>query len=176
MKEEEKLENVLFPKAVDFNNNIQNSNLIEQYKIFVESSERLVARRQTINTFFLTLNSLLLTGLGLTLREIINMQGWLVLVVVPIGAAGILICILWRRLVLSYKQLNTCKFNIIDILENYLPASLFKAEWVALGEGKDDKKYRPSTKIEMAIPIVFIVVYFLFIATSIILFSINYFK
>ena len=176
MNEEEKLKQVLFPKNVDFDNNIQNSNLVEQYKIFVESSERLVTRRQTVNTFFLTLNSLLLTGLGLTLREIIKMQEWVVLVIVPIGIAGILMCILWRRLVLSFKQLNTCKFNIIDILEQYLPASLFKAEWAALGEGKDDKKYRPSTKIEMSIPIVFIVIHSLFIGTSLILFLLNYLK
>ena len=31
---------------------------MEQYKLFVETSERLVARRQVVNTFFLSVNAL----------------------------------------------------------------------------------------------------------------------
>ena len=43
--------------------------LIEQYKLFVDTSERLVARRQVVNTFFLSANALALSGLGLIAKE-----------------------------------------------------------------------------------------------------------
>ena len=43
--------------------------LLEQYKLFVGTSEALVLRRQNVNTFFLSVNSILLAGEGLLLRE-----------------------------------------------------------------------------------------------------------
>lgn len=43
--------------------------LFEQYKLFVETSERLVARRQVVNTFFLSANALALSALGLIAKE-----------------------------------------------------------------------------------------------------------
>lgn len=50
---------------VDDNDNT----LLEQYKLFVGTSEALVLRRQNVNTFFLSVNSILLAGEGLLLRE-----------------------------------------------------------------------------------------------------------
>ena len=68
-------------------------------------------------------------------------------------------CVSWRRLVRSYAQLNTGKFFVIDRIENCLPAALFRAEWKALGEGRDKQKYRSFTKTEATVPIVFVALY-----------------
>ena len=43
--------------------------LLEQYKLFVETSERLVARRQIVNTFFLSVNALVLSALALIAKD-----------------------------------------------------------------------------------------------------------
>ena len=43
--------------------------LLEQYKTFVGTSEALVLRRQNVNTFFLSVNCILLAGEGLLLLE-----------------------------------------------------------------------------------------------------------
>ena len=43
---------------------------MEQYRLFVDTSERLVARRQVVNTFFLSVNTLALPALGLVAREV----------------------------------------------------------------------------------------------------------
>ena len=43
--------------------------LLAQYRLFVETSEALVLRRQGVNTFFLSVNSLVLAGAGLLLRR-----------------------------------------------------------------------------------------------------------
>jgi len=155
---EPELEAILYPKGTQFDERNQLSLLLEEYKLFVDTSEKLVARRQTVNTFFLSVNALLLSAVGLIAKEVITMRIALV-GVVAIALSGILLCMAWRRLVHSYGQLNTGKFAVIHLLERYLPAALFKAEWKALGEGKDKKKYTPFTKTEATIPIVFIVLY-----------------
>ena len=43
--------------------------LFEQYKLFVATSERLVARRQLVNTFFLSANALALSALGVIAKR-----------------------------------------------------------------------------------------------------------
>ena len=75
-----------------------------------------------------------------------------------IPMTGILVSVVWFRLVKSYKDLNTTKFIVIHELEAYLPAALFKHEWAVCGHG-DPKKYRPLTHTEQWIPVVFVVFY-----------------
>ena len=132
--------------------------LLEQYKLFVESSERLVARRQIVNTFFLTANALALSALGLIAKEA-SQSPLISLGIIAIAGAALLLCVAWKRLVRSYRQLNAGKFAVIDRLEERLPAALFRAEWVALGRGEDPKTYRPFTATEEAVSRIFIVVH-----------------
>jgi hypothetical protein len=165
ISEENDLKTILFPKGTQFDERNQLSLLLEQYKLFVDTEEKLVARRQNVNTFFLSLNTLLLAALGIVAKEAIKMQ--LALIgVLAISLAGFLLCIAWYKLVHSYRQLNAGKFAIIHLLEEYLPAALFKAEWIALGEGRDKKKYTPFTKTEAIIPFVFVALYVLSIIVS----------
>ena len=101
---------------------------------------------------------MLLSAAGVVIAEVITKSpaGWSL---IAIGLAGILLSIAWRKLVHSYRQLNAGKFEGIHLLEKYIPAALFKAEWMALSEGRDRKKYTPFTKTESLIPIVFILLY-----------------
>ena len=132
--------------------------LMEQYRLFVDTSERLVARRQVVNTFFLSANTLALSAVGLVANEV-DTAPLVPAAVVAICVAAIMLCIAWKRLVQSYAQLNRGKFDVIHCLESRLPASLFRAEWVALGEGEDPKRYRPFTRTEGVVPIIFIIIY-----------------
>lgn len=146
------LEDSLFPGGTPEDDAARRA-LLEQYRLFVETSERVVARRQTANTFFLSINSLLLVAVGILLREATGV------VVVALGsglvAAGIVACVAWRRMVTSFRQLNAAKFDIIHLLEEHLPAAMFKAEWDALGSGKKKSRYRPFTGTEAWMPWVF---------------------
>ncbi|MDE0226501.1 MAG: hypothetical protein OXP28_15415 [Gammaproteobacteria bacterium] len=131
---------------------------MEQYKLFVETSERLVARRQAVNTFFLSANALALSALGLIAKEA-SQSPLIGFGIIAIAAAAFLLCVAWKTLVGSYRQLNRGKFAVIDRLEERLPAALFRAEWVALGEGKDPKVYKPFTATEEAVSLIFMIVY-----------------
>lgn len=126
----------------------------ELYKVMVASSEALVARRQGVNTFFLSMNGLLLTAVGLFLKGggSPRLQAGGILVLAVAGAA---LCMAWRSLIISFGQLNTGKFKIINTMERSLAASIFAAEWEALSRGKDPKVYRSFTSREVFVPLSF---------------------
>ena len=128
--------------------------LLTQYRLFVETSEALVSRRQRVNTFFLSVNSIILAAAGLLMRGG-NSGGLESGVLVGLGVAGVTLCFVWYRSIVSLRQLNRGKFEVIHALERRLPVRTFTAEWVALGRGEDPTKYRPSTRAEAATPRVF---------------------
>jgi hypothetical protein len=131
--------------------------LLEQYKIYVEMADRISARRGLANTFFLTLNTAVFTVIGVFLQNKPQTASWL-LVFPLIALIGQ--CAAWFYLVRSYRQLNTAKYDVIGALEERLPASPYwRAEWTALGEGKDRSKYWPLTHLEQWVPIFFAATY-----------------
>ena len=156
--EQPDIESVLFPNGNNFEEHNRLSVFLEQYKLLVETSERLVARRQNVNTFFLSVNTFLLSAIGFAVGLVAKKDVQVVFALVGVGAvvfAGVSLCVAWQRLVKSYAQLNEGKFAVIHLMENHLPAAIFKAEWVALGEGKNPDKYRAFTKTERSIPKIF---------------------
>lgn len=132
--------------------------LLEQYKLFVDTSERLVARRQLVNTFFLSVNALVLTALALILKET-TVDYVSAIGIISVSVAAIVLCFAWRSLVRSYRQLNEGKFKVIRRLERELPAAVFHAEWVELGEGKNPVKYKPFTSTEKGVSLTFVGIY-----------------
>ncbi|MCY3858310.1 MAG: hypothetical protein OXG25_05310 [Gammaproteobacteria bacterium] len=158
------LDNVIFHGR----NSVDEQNvdvLLEQYKLFVDTSERLVARRQIVNTFFLSVNALVLSALALIAKEatdsVLTIVG-----VLTVSVAAIVLCFAWKLLVRSYAQLNRGKFAVIHRLERELPAALFSAEWVALERGKNPRTYKPFTTTEAFVSYIFIVIYLIvFIVT-----------
>jgi hypothetical protein len=136
--------------------------LLEQYKICVEMADRISARRQTANTFFLTLNTALLAFLGL----VVEGEGrttplpW----ALAISGAGLILCYAWYRLVASYRSLNSGKFKVIHAIEHRLRVAPFEAEWEALGRGKDASRHLPFTRVERRVPWIFAALYGAFAA------------
>jgi drug/metabolite transporter (DMT)-like permease len=131
--------------------------LLEQYKLYVEMADRVSARRSLTNTFFLTLNAAVFTLFGVFWQYRPQAgAGWLVFPV--IGLVGQ--CGSWYWLLRSYRQLNAAKYAVIGALETRLPTSMYwKAEWTALGEGRDPQRYLPLTHLEQWIPLLFGAVY-----------------
>ncbi|UUU23068.1 RipA family octameric membrane protein [Streptomyces sp. DSM 40750] len=132
--------------------------LFEQYKLCVETADRVSARRGAANTFFLSLNSAIATAMvgGLGPRPG-RVSVWLLL-------AGLLIlvgqCVAWYLMVRSYRQLNTAKWAVIGAFENRLPAYAYsRAEWTELGEGEDWRRYVPLTRLEQWVPPLFVAAY-----------------
>ena len=128
--------------------------VMEQYKIYVEMADRVSARRVQVNTFFLTVNTVLITAAGLEYDAgVTATPSWFLLF--PL-AALMAMSFTWWRIIKSFRQLNSAKFRVIGEFEGRLPASPYwAAEWKALGEGKNPDLYKPLTHVEHWVPIIF---------------------
>jgi len=147
----------LFSKNEKDYGNDYKEHLFEQYKLYVESIEKTSDRRQHANNYFITINTALISLIGLSFQIKIfeNLAG----VKAVLAFVGIIICIIFWYLIRSYKQLNTGKFDVIHKIEEHLPLALYKYEWEVLGKGEDNKKYYPFSHIELIIPWVFGIIY-----------------
>jgi len=133
------------------------AHILEQYKVYVEMADRISARRQSANNFFLSINTAVLAFLGIAGRlGFTNLRDFWAIIV---SISGIVLCYTWYRLIRSYRDLNTGKYTVIHCIEAHLPMAPYDAEWVAVGQGKDSKLYLPFTHIEIRIPWIFIGLY-----------------
>lgn len=129
------------------------SQIIEIYKAYLQMSDKISDRRQSANSYFLTINTVIV-GLISYMSfggAVKNYHPFYCL----ISIAGMVICYSWYRLIRSYKDLNSGKFKVVHEIEKQLPISPFDDEWEMLGRGRDKSKYLPFTKIEMRVPWIF---------------------
>jgi hypothetical protein len=133
--------------------------LFEQYKLAVEMADRVSARRMQANSFFLGVNTALVSIFSLLFKDTDLLPTGL-LGLAPVVAV-LLLCYVWWRIVKSYRQLNSGKYAVVLELEKLLPVAPYAAEWEALGRGKLPKKYLPLTHIETWVPIAFGFLYLL---------------
>jgi len=130
--------------------------LFEQYKLYVEMADRVSMRRMQANSFFAGVHTVLITAFTVLLKEKILSA---TLIGMTPFVAVLLMCFVWWRIVYSYRQLNSGKFKVIHALEQLLPSAPYDAEWVAMGEGRDPKRYRPLTHVENGVPLCFALLY-----------------
>ena len=131
--------------------------LVEQYRLYVDMADRVSARRAMTNTFFLTLNTAVFTAIGVLWKDRPSAPVWFL--VFPLIAV-VAQCLAWYFLVRSYRQLNGAKYVVVGALEERLPASPYwRAEWRAVGEGRDPARYWPFTHLEQWVPILFALTY-----------------
>ena len=131
---------------------------LEQYRIYLHVFNSTNERRQKSNEFFLGINTAIMAILGyIETKEVSHIP--MVFTLVPL--IGIALCYAWYQTICSYRQLNRAKFKVIHRLEHKLPADLFETEWNILGKGRDYKKYRPLSHIELSIPSIFVILYFI---------------
>lgn len=146
--------NVLFRKSAEEYGEKYRDHYLEIYKIYLKMADKISERRQSANSFFLTINTAivgLVSYLQIGQTEKAGSIFYLV-----IGVAGMIICYSWYRLILSYKHINSGKFKVLHLIEQNLPLAPYDTEWEMLGRGEDSKKYLPFTHIEIFVPWVFL--------------------
>ena len=126
-----------------------NADLLEQYKLYVQSAENVSARRVASSNYLLTLNAALVALYGFQSAGF-GENFWALLVPV----IGIPVSLLWLLIIKSHADLNRVKFVVIHEFEEHLPAAMFKYEWTLAEEGQG-KAYRAVTTIERRIPVLF---------------------
>ena len=134
--------------------------LLEQYKIFSESAEALVNRRQNMNSFYFSANTALITIAAsiFALSDVKSLISKLVLVL-AISVPGLLINFSWKNIIQSYYLNNKGKMKVLSLIERKLPSSLYDAEWKAMKNKYNNEHYVSFTDSEKKLPMVFIIFY-----------------
>jgi hypothetical protein len=140
----------------DYGHNYKD-HLLAQYQLYVENMEKISDRSQNANNYFITINTVLISFMGVLIQA--KMFEPIVWIKSLIAIVGIVICAVFWFLLRSYKQLNTGKFKVIHEIEQKLPIAIYDYEWKVLGEGKKKNIYFPFSHIEMIIPWVFGIIY-----------------
>ncbi len=153
----DKLDETLEPK--------RSADIIEQYKVYLETSEQILNRRQSTSNFYTTLNTSIL-GVGSTVFGIVvgldvikNNLMIAASIFIVISLLGLLLCCNWLSLLESYGKLNAAKIRVISEIEKRLPVNIYDTEWKVMSEKLGGNKYRPFTSLEKRIPLIFISIY-----------------
>jgi hypothetical protein len=132
--------------------------LLEQYRLYLDLTDRLAARRATANAFFLTLNTAVLGVAGAVWGQRSDVPAWLAaLVLVPL----LVLCAVWFLLIGHHRVVSAAKWAVVAAFEEHLPAGPFeRTEWHGLlgGAGRRSWWHR-LTLLEQVVPAVFATTY-----------------
>lgn len=128
--------------------------LLEQYKLFLQTSEDLVSRRQNVNSFYISISSAIVAIMGFLFAMDLGRLSELI-IGIAFCIVGFILSISWSKSLSCYGNLNSSKMKIISSIEKQLPLSLFDAEWAALSDKLNKKKYVSFTESEQTIPRLF---------------------
>ncbi len=148
--------------------------LMEQYKAYLQTSEDVVSRRQSVSNFYITVNSTLLSVLStiIALISALDLQYSRLTVVLGcflVPLLGLVLCFNWRRIVSSYGQLNAAKMKVISALEKNLPFNIYDIEWKVQTDRLGKRRYVSFTRIEKLIPFLFSVIYGIILIAAVVL-------
>ncbi|QLG28922.1 hypothetical protein HUG10_15830 [Halorarum halophilum] len=126
------------------------ADLLELYTTYVETTVNVSNRRMRNNRFYVLLLSGTLAVISvLAETQIIEATGLLLA-----GLVGLALCTLWYLSIVSYKQLNSGKYEVIGEMEEELQFKPFRREWSVLQEGKNPRTYITHTWVERKVPLV----------------------
>lgn len=146
--------------------------MIKQYEMFVETSEELVRRKQTVNSFYITLNSLIISVVlaAFSFAQNFSMLGlqikYSTLIICLLSVVGAIVCVSWHSLIQSYADLNGSKMKIISYIETQLAYNLYHTEWQLVSQKKGNKKYKSFSAKEKLIAKLFLGLYAILFLTG----------
>lgn len=138
--------------------NVDPEKLFEQYKLFSDTSESLVTRRQNVNSFYITANTALFTVAVTVFSLNANLISQIIITMV-LSIPGILLNGSWLKVMESYSLINSSKMKILGMIEKRLSASLFDAEWEIMSNKYNKQRYISFSDREKTLPKIFKALY-----------------
>lgn len=146
----------------------------EEYRLLIQSTEKLTDRRQLSSQVWVTLHTLLFAALGFLTKEagstVLSAAGpgaagshWIFVASVgPLIVLGIFSCLIWVRMLSSYRSLIAWRYDQLMELERSSDLQglhkVFNQEWEHFF-GPDAQERIGFTRLEARLPIVLMVVY-----------------
>lgn len=122
---------------------MEKNDIVEVWSQYASAAEEVTNKRQNINAVFITVQIALL-GFIVSDLKILG---------ICLSLAGLLVSITWIFMIISYKKLNSVKFEVIQELEKDMEVTPYTIEWNKLKM----KKYIRLTTIEMICSGIFVV-------------------
>ena len=91
--------------------------LLTQYKLCVEMADKISSRRCNANNFFLSINTFLLTAVGILSKLGFDFSIFTLSWIIIVSLSGIVLCVTWFVTIRCYRNLNEAKFKIINKIE-----------------------------------------------------------
>lgn len=143
--------------------------LLDQYRIMIDTSEKLMERRQAVGNLYTTICTALIAFIGASFGF-----GSLVVSAIASLMSGIIIIVLcynWRLSLNAYELNNAGKFEVINHIEKHLPADMFECEY----RYNTLNGIRSYSAREKMLPSIFTLFGAILIALSVVLMLINRF-
>jgi hypothetical protein len=153
---------------VDLKDPEQKTQLFDQYKIFLDATKQTSAMRKDTNSFYITINSVVLSTVGAVGQGLIfpdkSLIFILTLMVIGIGSV-----ISWVSVLTMYTGMEYESYIIIKELESHFPSSVSTRfnQWVAKDNTPDNEKAF-IVKKERIIPYAFLIGYTIFLISDLI--------
>lgn len=140
--------------------------ILEQYRIMIDTSEKLMERRQETVNLYTTLCTTLIALIGASFA--FGNLGICAIIFFLSGLVLIVLCRNWRLSLASYDLNNNGKFRVINLLEKSLPAEIFESEY----RYNKMNGIRSFSSREKALPRIFTVLGIVLVAIACVLFGI----
>lgn len=140
--------NSLFPMPKAQYGDRYDADFLTLYQDYVKSTEAISEKRNRANQFFSALNTGLLAATGFMAGDM-SSQNW------PVALVGLLLCFIWERTIIVYRNMNSAKFDVVLEMEQHLPAAPYAKEWDYLQALKAEGKLTTFTKVEAWVPWLF---------------------
>jgi hypothetical protein len=140
-------------------------NKFEEYKLFVESTQHLLERRQESSQIYLAVNTAIFAVLAFLVKDA-GFRSWgLVLISVPLFIVGLVVCVIWHRSITQYSALIAWRFDQLmgieksQLLEGLHQFYLKEKEDFLPTQGKDNFSF---SQLELWLPRLFLSLYCLY--------------
>ncbi|MCR5462636.1 MAG: hypothetical protein K6E87_06175 [bacterium] len=127
--------------------------IIQIWESYSSHAEEITAKRQNINTLFITIE---IAILGFVINDLKTLG-------LCLSIAGLIVSVAWVFMVLAYRKLNTAKFEVINQIEEKMDIKPYRLEWDSLKK----KKYIGLTIIEMLCSSIFTIGFIITLILSI---------
>ena len=142
---------------------------LEQYKLYVEMVDRVSQRREQSNRFYVSLVAAIVALLVILARFEVADGTWPVVFLIS-GLFGAALSAVWFVNIISYRQLNAAKYEVINKMEEKLPVAGYCDEWALLRSRNRLVGSRGLSGIEQFVPVIFFVLFLMLSTYGIYLF------
>lgn len=155
-------------QSADLKDPEQKKQLFEQYKMFLDAARQTSGMRKDTNSFYITINSVILSTVGAIGQGMILPDKSLIFIV-TLMVIGIGSLISWISVLTMYKGMEYESYVIIKELESHFPSSIStRFNQVVAKDNTPDNDKAFLVKKERITPYAFLIGYTIFLISDLI--------